>query len=300
MSDRLVTRNGSRFDELANKNIVCVSSNAIVSIAYTGHAYIGELPTDQWIVEKIAGLKFDRSRKPPAFSSGSKKLQNDIGTLLMELTKAFNDALTEVKVHLRADWKAKSFHTIITGFQWGTKGRYRPILASLSKPDNSNAFELRYEPRDRFFRGRLMVGSAPGGNITRAQMEKLTKDLSFDGPDQAETKLVEAIRKISTKNPVVGSHCMSVCLLPPYVAQGRIKYIPLSGPARGRLVSARASKEILVGFSPWIIGPNITVAPSYISGNGMHIRVGHYTIILEAPQDPNIIMAFGGQQRPKV
>lgn len=55
VTDRLVTKGGSPFDPLANKNIVYVARNAIVSIAYTGLAYIDGIPTDVWIAERLVG-----------------------------------------------------------------------------------------------------------------------------------------------------------------------------------------------------------------------------------------------------
>src|SRR5260221_2114773 len=62
MSDRLVTKippgndSPSSFDALANKTIIYCARDAIVSMSYTGHAYIGQLPTDDWIVKTLTGV----------------------------------------------------------------------------------------------------------------------------------------------------------------------------------------------------------------------------------------------------
>src|ERR1700730_6856922 len=60
-SDRLVTRlNMGRgptpFDPLANKTIVYLARDAIVAMSYTGPAYIGQLTTDDWIVQNLTGI----------------------------------------------------------------------------------------------------------------------------------------------------------------------------------------------------------------------------------------------------
>ena len=60
ISDRLLTQkttNGyNPFDAVSNKTILFFSSDAMVSISYTGSAYIGKIPTDRWISEKLCGL----------------------------------------------------------------------------------------------------------------------------------------------------------------------------------------------------------------------------------------------------
>lgn len=43
------------FDPEANKTIVYVARDAIVSIGYTGRAYLEGRPTDQWIAEQLIG-----------------------------------------------------------------------------------------------------------------------------------------------------------------------------------------------------------------------------------------------------
>jgi hypothetical protein len=64
VTDRLVTTNkGEQFDPHANKNIVFCARNAVVAMGYTGRAYIGKTPTDQWLVEKLTGLDFPLTRQ---------------------------------------------------------------------------------------------------------------------------------------------------------------------------------------------------------------------------------------------
>ena len=58
VSDRRVTTSGILFDPDANKTILFADRNAVVAIGYTGMAYIGSLPTDQWLASALTGLNF--------------------------------------------------------------------------------------------------------------------------------------------------------------------------------------------------------------------------------------------------
>jgi len=48
--------NPTRFDASSNKSIIFWARDAIVSISYTGPAYIGPLTTDGWIAQKLTGV----------------------------------------------------------------------------------------------------------------------------------------------------------------------------------------------------------------------------------------------------
>ena len=62
VTDRKVTKNGAEYDPDSNKNIVFSDRNAVVTVGYTGAAYIGTIPTDQWIAQTLTGLNFPEGR----------------------------------------------------------------------------------------------------------------------------------------------------------------------------------------------------------------------------------------------
>ena len=47
VSDRLVTQAGKQFDPIANKNILYIGPDGIISLGYTGLAHLDGIPTDQ-------------------------------------------------------------------------------------------------------------------------------------------------------------------------------------------------------------------------------------------------------------
>lgn len=55
VSDRRITRlDTGKIHPLANKNVVFVPTDGIVTIGYTGLAYLEGVPTDTWIACKLA------------------------------------------------------------------------------------------------------------------------------------------------------------------------------------------------------------------------------------------------------
>lgn len=56
VTDRLVTRKitGEGFDALANKNVVFLARDGLVTLGYTGLAYLEGEPTDRWFARKLA------------------------------------------------------------------------------------------------------------------------------------------------------------------------------------------------------------------------------------------------------
>lgn len=300
VTDRLVTKGRKKFDELANKNIILHSRNAIVTIGYSGHAYIGNLPTDQWIAECLIGKTTIQGGKTPAISLG-KQADGwlDIGYSLILLKASLDDAAKmNVRRDWRKDWKSKPFEVTIAGWQWGKKGRERPIIAWLSKEPGSNTFELGYQKRDWYFGRRMHLNAIPGENISRNHLESLTALLSNKSISETEALLVDAIRQRAKTLPEVGSECMSILLLPTKYQQVHVQYLPTK-PAKAILAQSKSESIIKVAFSPWIIGPGSVYAPSAMSGEAT-ISTGYYQVVLHAPKNPGIIGTMFGQNRPKL
>jgi len=298
VTDRLITRDRAAFDELSNKSILYCARNAIVAVAYTGHAFLGDIPTDQWIVEKLTGTNFDQSLKPPALSFVTLSPWLDIGRSLELLREKLDGAGAEVQKNLRPDWRRKPFVVVVAGWQWDKKGHTRPILAGLSKRANSETFGLGYESRDWYLGGRFHLIAEPSSNIGQARMHQLVDELSSKSIDETEMLLVDTVRQVSACNPHVGPHCLSILILPPGMAQARIRYVPAS-PSNVILRSTSSEFVLTVAYSPWLIGPKMLAAPALISGKGSDASLGPYHVHIEGPDHPNMLNVMISQQRPK-
>ena len=88
VSDRLVTRrsSGEQHDPFANKNIIYAAKDGIVVIAYAGLAYLDDVPTDEWIAERLWGEPFEyRDGHPVALQLGAKPKDIRLGPALRRL-----------------------------------------------------------------------------------------------------------------------------------------------------------------------------------------------------------------------
>jgi hypothetical protein len=301
VTDRLVTRAGKSFDPFANKNIIFCAQNGIVSIAYTGLAFLDEIPTDQWIAEKLMGKSFDRSRKPPALGFGVATKSIYIGPALKMLKEALEDAtLKHVKAELRKYWTAKSFDLCIDGYVWNNKGIFRPFLAWISKNPGKNIFTYGCPPRHCLVGGNFILSAAPQ-NISQSELENLKKQLIGKSPDEVENLLVQSIREISMRNPSVGQDCMSIFLPPPSVAHIealRVRYIPAR--PTDAIISTKTSQHTVgnVSFSPWLVGPNSFASPSIMSGDSTEVGLCLYKVKIESLKG-GFPAIFSSQERPK-
>jgi len=46
------------YDHLANKTLILVATDGIITMSYTGDAFVARTPTDQWLAEAITGKEW--------------------------------------------------------------------------------------------------------------------------------------------------------------------------------------------------------------------------------------------------
>ncbi|HET6177760.1 MAG TPA: hypothetical protein VFE61_12550 [Candidatus Sulfotelmatobacter sp.] len=299
----------SRFDALANKTIVYWTTDAVVTIAYTGAAYIGNQPTDDWIVQKLTGVDVSEKFGMRGFSSSrSLDIGQSLKILLQELTSSevannpLNFELTAVGWH----WKMTK-HPM--------EGRYQPVPMAwgLNKPQNGK-FDTQVERLARYwyFKHRTFFHASPNSNWSKAERDKMFDALRSEEPSQTADELaakveratVDAVRSVSTSNPYVGPNCMSVLLAPPHQrALIRISFFPQE-EHKAELVSKTAPPVVLpAAFSPWIVGRGWMEKPSVRVGQALSETVGPFTIEFGGPALPchvkGLIFAQSSQTRPK-
>jgi len=289
------------FDELSNKNIVYCARDALVTIGYTGCAYIGSMPTDQWIAEKLTGKDFQSlPRRNHNFGIALGGFLNpwlDIGLSLLRLEEALNHAQDQIPIDWHGAWNKMPFEVIVSGYQWKKNGRFRPIGATISKTSGSQKFELGYFNRDLLEPGKYLVVGAPTGNVLLDDLRQIVDSISKAPAYEIEAAFVELTRKVSKENSVVGPHCMSILITPPHIGQVRIRLIPYT--EHFAILSSAHGKEIKIcAYSPWLIGPNTCSGPAIISGT-MEMPLGHYMASLEAPYNVGPISGFFFSQKRK-
>jgi hypothetical protein len=295
VSDRLVTQSYTKFDELANKSIIFCALNGILVISYTGHAFIENIPTDQWISEILIGERFLNDDKPPALGCLKTKYLYT-GPALNSIKESLSNVGNNKK-----SWIDKPFYLSIAGWLWAPKGKIRPVMGSLGKSSGTTMFKFRYKPRYWFSGNRFTISAIPGSNCRKGTLQDLANQLPDKNIDEAEKILSDKIIEVSNYNPVVGPDCMSISIPPPQLAHIhplRVKYIS-KRKAVAKLLTEEDPDFIRVAFTPWLIGPGGFSSPSIISGTG-EIDLCIYKVAFEGPQNQQIAGLFSSLKRPKI
>lgn len=297
VSDRLVTRSETPFDALSNKNVIYHARDAIVTVAYSGLAYLEGLPTDRWIAQKLSGEQFpDRF----ALRTGPTTHWLDVGQSVELIRRECQAAFSRLEPSALT-----TQHFLVAGWQW-RRGIARPIqwLIGNWRDHTRRAFQAYSLPRYWHYQSpsRFCLSWIPASNpLRKGELRRLINDLrsTLASPDASETLLIKAVRLAARKSRVVGPHCMSVLIPPPSSAVVRAHYVP-TVIAQAAVVGGPRRLLVPAAFSPWVVGPRVVAAPSTLVG-AFHVRSGPFTVDLEAPPVPTdspIASGVSSQPRP--
>jgi len=260
VSDRLVTQGTMRRDPTANKSIVLVTRNALVSLGYSGLAVVDkgggkERVTDQWLVEQLVGHEVD-----PSISIGGPRYNFDLGYAL----KALCDALDSSRF-----FRGKhQIEIAFCGFQW----KLRKLALHLSGTiQHTGSRYVAKQDVHRTSEGlRLELSMAPDTGLIDGK--QLLDELYELGPDTdaAEALLVDTMTSGARESRVVGADCLSVLIKD---ARVRVRYHgtrPPVGPAGTPGTP-----------TPWIVSPLGIHAPTVTVSGG--VRIGGLHVEVDAP-----------------
>lgn len=286
-ADRRLTLDGRPWDDSANKCVVFGCRDAILSITYTGLAYIGELPTDIWIANTLAAnnLQF----RDMGFA---------VDTLRQAATRVFTQDIPP------ADRGAE--HTfLVAGWHWKRK-RVRSYIWWITNRDVTVPQPV---VADRFIKGWLRsredagIGEGKGGCAVgaRAALEPTswrTLCDSISGERDASVlveKLASVIRS-SSQHPdfghLIGTDCLVAILPRPGTGDVRCEFHPQATSA--------------VAFTPAIVTPNVYSPSLELIGPGMTIHAGGKNYYLKGSNEQHpsgIVWGFRAQRarpRPKL
>lgn len=305
VTDRLLaTQKGEPFDALTNKTVVYWAKDAIVSMAYTGPAYIGNWPTDSWIAWKLCGKVLDNflttggiliMRHPP--------VQHQIGQVVRLLEAELS--MSEL-AHLK-----NAFALTIVGWKWKIQkkrritGKHKPlqVLWTIAK-EKGGPLKAEYMPR-KYLPG-VRFSTAPDENMSRDKLHELSerialvaknfRELSMDDKSRLiENEIVRSIREIAIANPFVGTNCMSVLIAPPLIRPIiRIRFLTEEVQNARRLGMESAPESHEASFRPWIIGPNFIMPPQIFTGEWEKVALGPFTVEIHGRPTP---VAIDGERK---
>ena len=302
VSDRLLTSGPKPFDIAANKNVVYVARNGIVTFGYTGAAYLEGVPTDTWIAETLTGSAGGALANDSAtFRFGSLPIWLDVGAavnLLVERLKPIYELTRRCGLPISVQ---------VVGWQWPAKriNRARPIGGEIeSNSGRADDLMIDWSARDwHFAPGAVMFRQTP------AYLSKQEKDYFFrhlrtmlPHPKHVVGPMVEAIRRKARLEPKIGLDCM--CVFLPHPAHRRIEVVYIGASHHDLRISKKSGEAAKprAAYSPWLIGPNAMIKPALIVGRFKQ-RLGDVLVsTYGAPEQESagvqIHMAVFGQARP--
>jgi hypothetical protein len=273
VSDRLLTRNRKDvFDGAANKSLIFLAADARVTMAWTGSAFVGTLPTDYFIAESLQGrpIVFHDDQAPaderrPAMIVRSGDIP-EWPTLTMALQR-LGDSLSQAWQYEPDAWRAQSLRIVGVGWSWDIRYEQRPIGFDIV-PDLNGKFIIRWAPDV----GKDLAAFTASGYISHAELEEIVQSISNLEPLNAEAVLVDRLRAEADTNAVVGRACMSVII--PDNGDILVRYHPSDSGALPPKPITVGSEQLTINpwYSPWVITPHSMSPPQELGGVGEQAR----------------------------
>ena len=319
ITDRQLTTqsDGRPFDNLSNKTLIYWAKDAIVSMAYTGPAYIEDRPTDSWIAWKLWGKPLDDFEK---IRGG---LMTRVPPVQYHIGQAIKLLEAELKTSEIARQKNSGFELHIVGWKWklgknALRGKKRPLQVGwMIRQEQGGGMATQHTARK--FQPGLALHASPDTNISRLQLQQILEGIlrvvvnnlelpMVDRSRKIEDEIVKSIRDIAAVNPFVGTNCMSVLIAPPHLERlVRVRFFPDKVYRACDLGVTSTPEQDEASFCPWIIGPSSTMAPQVVVGDGWTFQLGPFEVQLDGKPSEIIFdgrahtvkMGFSSQTRPR-
>jgi hypothetical protein len=295
VSDRLLTmrhRDGRReFDPVANKTVVFRASDALVTLGYSGDAYLNGTPTDEWLAERLHGKPLPRWDGQPVTCLGAWTTRTDLG-LAMERLRREIAALPLGAVR-------NGLFVTIAGWQ-GRRRNIRPTVIEIERCRGSTSLQRAPRIWDSSKNFRLY---GIGAQTDVRQYRALTQPFRAGGhlrcaPDQMETVLCSLIRSTSLKQATVGSHLLSVILMRPGLGPSGCRFLPMSPHLASLTGSSIGARTVAVAHTPWIVGGGMLHPPSLEIGSFEILLAGVPFRVQGAPAAQGIVGLSSSIRRP--
>jgi hypothetical protein len=290
VTDRLVTLTdppGAPHDPIANKSVICCTSDGLFAVSYSGPAYIDKVTTtDTWLATTLWG---EALPKQSFLAGAARGRMIDIGATLIRLREALQ------KTYDRLPRSHPSFYVSAVGVQKGRLPRVAAYEIKDRSPSGPHVFEISKAPRD-IPKDKFVLLQSPGGLLPEEE-ENLRREIrDCRSVDNVEEALVRTIRLVSDRNSLVGADCMSIAIAAMLDPNCRARFIPRAAhqrvlgegsfAAHGGIQGQWQGTPVQIGFSPYILGRSGIHFPSEMVGSGT-LTLGDLSVSLDAP-DPGV------------
>lgn len=278
VADRLVSQQRGRIigplDQIANKLLIYRSRDAIVSIGYAGQAFIGNIPTDEWLAQLISGEPNVRGPEDMGGVRLGRTPNNwDIG-------KAVRRIRDDLPPHIAS---GQIIYVCVVGHQITRRGLVRPFLCEMALQRN-RVHSFQQSPR--FWRRNAGCISSIGIEIGDQERERIIMHLRDADPPLTHDQIAEFLTATICRHeqPGVGPHTSAVIIPFPGSVPVRSKFYA-NTPHHILIHSPDADFRLETGYSPWVIGPQIIKTPTADVG-GMNFSTGGIEIACEGERPP--------------
>jgi len=280
-ADRLLTKainNKPRpFDPVANKTVVYRATDALVSLSYSGVAYVKSQPTDEWLAELLWGAPIGRGpdgNGPAAMGFGVRPNAWTIDRAIDALRRAI-DGLPQTWINLGG--------LFVSVAGWRNDRPVRPFVVDIKRAPGETRSSVGGTPR-RITRPKTFALVQIG-----ARVPKVTINAAFDPfrpsrtltMENAEEALVGLIRGAARRHLTVGPHVLTVAIPAPGLGPAVGRFHPAK-PHRVRVVSARKALTVAVAHTPWILASGQYHSPQVAVGN-TELNLDGMPFVFEAP-----------------
>lgn len=267
-ADRLTTKKRvmvSTHDPIANKTVLYRANDAIAVLSFSGLAYRGQQPTDEWLADLLWGGSFPRGAdgiRPAVFGVARRPNVWSINRAIRALRDAI-DAIPQVEIDLGGLFVA------ITGWR-NNRGVVRPFVTEILRGKGAmtaavSGTKMRWPVKKPLCLGQ--IGALMSNATLNAAFDPFREEGILRDVD-AEQTLVELIRKQSARQSTVGPNVFSLVLPKPG-----------TGPIVGRfhaavthqaeVVAASAVYRVEVAHTPWVLWSMGWFAPQTLAGDMM-------------------------------
>lgn len=258
VSDRVLSVAGQAVDALANKTVVYVAEDAVVSISYTGRAFVRSVPTDEWIA--LVLLEEDTThRRQPGVDQGP-----IIRDTLDSAISALLAAVRQLPPGIRHEFPLE---IVAVGWQRRRgQRRRRPVLWILRSDDNGTTFTVQ-EAGARQPTDTPAFWPSPERNLSPERRRRLQQH----PPPLSRGALVSTLRGVAEDHPgVVGPHVMTVTM-ERHKRYVEVEFLPADDSHVVRWADQRQSP---CGFTPWVIARDVVLPPQILVGTDILVDLG--------------------------
>ena len=186
-TDRLVSlRRRMRFEPkypVFNKSVIYRATDAIVTIGFTGVAFLEGKPTDEWIASTLAGVEFDPVM---GVSFGQRFDALNLGQAVRRLETELNAAYSRGN-------PGEDLSVFVAGAR-SKRSRWRRVAVSIERAGRDHEFcahQYSWDTRQQWH-NRLFVG--PSGNVpgddSRLYAERLSESKSIADIERVVDEIV--------------------------------------------------------------------------------------------------------------